>query len=198
MTSLPLTTTLLLSQISDFGQSEAWEEFDRRYRPMLLAFGRSLGLGHEDAADMAQTTLADLAVGLRDGKYDRKRGRLRSWILGIARNRAARIAGVRARGGVSSVEIDAMSEETLTELWEDARRRTILDLALNRLREHSKLAPSTLTAFELVALRGVPAAEAAKLSGLRGPDDVYVARSRVTRSLREIVASFEAIYDEAG
>lgn len=198
MSSLPLTTTLLLSQISDFGQSEAWSEFDGRYRPMLIAFGRSMGLGYEDAADMAQSTLADLAVGLRDGKYDRQRGRLRSWILGIARHRAARIVSARGRGGVSSVEIDAMSEETLTEMWEDVRRRTILDLALNRLREQSKLAPSTLRAFELVALRGVPPAEAAKLSGLRGADDVYVARSRVTRSLREIVASFEAIYDEAG
>jgi RNA polymerase sigma-70 factor (ECF subfamily) len=198
MSTLPLTTTLLLAQIADFRESQAWEEFDRRYRPVLLAFGRSLGLGPDDAADMAQSTLADMARSLRDGQYSREKGRLRSWILGIARHRAARILSARAMGALPVEEPVDLSDERMEALWQRAREKAMVDLALARLRASSRLAPSTLSAFELVALRGVPAAEVAVLCGLGSIDEVYVARSRVTARLRAIVADLEALYDEAG
>ncbi len=197
MSTLPLTTTLLLAQIADFGESRAWEEFDRRYRPVLLTFGISLGLGRDDAADMAQTTLADLARGLRDGQYCRGKGRLRAWIFGIARHRAARIIATRRCVQHLADELGALSDERMADLWEQARQKAIVDAALARLRETSRIAPATLSAFELVALRGVPAVEVAVLCGMRGADEVYIAKSRVTQRLRQIVAEIETLYDEA-
>lgn len=197
MSTLPLTTTLLLAQIADFGERQAWEEFDRRYRPVLLAFGRSLGLSRDDAADMAQTTLSDMARALRDGQYCREKGRLRSWILGIARNRASRIMAARAATCQRLDETPDLSDERMEALWQRAREKAIVDLALARLRETTRMAPSTLSAFELVALRGVPAAEVAVLCGLGSVDEVYVARSRVTARLRTLVVELEALLDDA-
>jgi DNA-directed RNA polymerase specialized sigma24 family protein len=198
MSTLPLTTTLLLAQICDPQHTDAWTEFDRRYRPVLIGFGRGLGLSHEDAADMAQWTLADLAKALSKGRYDRHRGRLRSWIMGIARNRAARIVGIRAHARLSPQDLEAITDETMADLWDKARHKALLEHALALLRDTSRFAPATLAAFELVALRGVPAVEVASLCGFAGPDDVHVARCRVTRRLREIVADLEHLYDEAG
>ena len=80
---LTRTTTALLEALLDPADDEVWQDFDRRYRPILIAFAQRLGLPDEDAA---QDTLTRFVRSYREGKYDRDRGRLRSWIIGIARH----------------------------------------------------------------------------------------------------------------
>ena len=53
------------------------------------------------------------------------------------------------------------------------------------------LAPATYQAFELVALEGVSAAEAAKLTGL-SRNAVYLARKRVVERLQELGESYRS------
>ena len=43
-------TTALLEALLDPADDEIWQDFDRRYRPILIAFARRLGLPDEDAA----------------------------------------------------------------------------------------------------------------------------------------------------
>ena len=50
-------TTALLEALLDPADDEIWQDFDRRYRPILIAFARRLGLPDEDAADAAHDTL---------------------------------------------------------------------------------------------------------------------------------------------
>ena len=83
---LTRTTTALLDDLADPANEAVWHDFDARYRPVLVGFGRRLGLGAEDAADAAQDALARFVRSYREGRYDRGRGRLSSWIIGIARN----------------------------------------------------------------------------------------------------------------
>ncbi|MCJ7543287.1 MAG: hypothetical protein MUP47_01770 [Phycisphaerae bacterium] len=45
------TSTELLEGIKDPSNRAAWSELDRRYRPLILAVARRLGLGHDDAED---------------------------------------------------------------------------------------------------------------------------------------------------
>ena len=47
------TNTMLLEQLTHPGHQDAWEEFDSRYRPILLAFGKRLGLQNDDAEEAA-------------------------------------------------------------------------------------------------------------------------------------------------
>src|SRR5882672_6361039 len=91
------TTTLLLAGLTDPANREIWREFDDRYRPVLQAFARRLGLADEDADEIAQDVLARFVERYRAGEYDRERGRLRSWIFGIARTRVADWRRSRAR-----------------------------------------------------------------------------------------------------
>src|SRR5205823_5538374 len=48
------TSTALLEALKDRSDHAVWWEFDGRYRPLLMAVGRRLGLDVADAEDAAQ------------------------------------------------------------------------------------------------------------------------------------------------
>ncbi|MFN5663262.1 MAG: sigma factor, partial [Planctomyces sp.] len=81
----------MLDLLRDESRPEGWQDFTARYWPVLCGFALKLGLSEADAADAAQQTLADFLREFREGRYVRERGRLSSFILGIARNRVLRL-----------------------------------------------------------------------------------------------------------
>ena len=192
------TTTALLNNLHEADNEAAWREFDERYRPILIGFSRRLGLPEADAVDVAQETMVQFIKEYREGKYDRDRGRLRSWLLGIARFRVAGIYRKRATSRVSRGEsaiVDMPREAEVEEAWNTERRMTILRTAMEQLKNSTKIADKTVRAFEMVALQQQSvAAVAAELD--ISENDVYLAKSRVAAKLKEIVASIESLYDE--
>lgn len=197
-TSRPTTTTVLLESLKDSGNNTVWRDFDTRYRPIIFGVARRMGLGEDDAAEVAQQTLADFARAYRAGQYERGDGRLSSWIIGIARHRALDLfrANARHRGrrGESAM-IGVADGARLTTMWEIERRRAIRDEALAVLRTQTRLGEATLRAFELFVVRGVPAGEVAAQCAMSA-DEVYVAKARATKRLREIVSELVAAYEE--
>jgi RNA polymerase sigma-70 factor, ECF subfamily len=194
----PITSTLLLDQLKDPAQQAAWAGLDARYRRMLIAFARSLGMTEADAEDVAQWTLAEFARSYQAGGYERGRGRLRSWITGIARNRAAMIRRAHARRRIQHGEsaIDIMTDESsLTRIWEQEQEREVFRRAMEMLQQSSKFSPTTLKVFDLVAVRGQSAEQASVECGIT-VDEVYVAKSRLTRRLRELVQQVAQAYEE--
>jgi RNA polymerase sigma factor (sigma-70 family) len=203
------TTTELLDSLKDAGNAAVWTQFDARYRPVLIGFARHLGLHNEDAADVAQQALLEFIRDFRAGRYERGRGRLSSWLISIARNRAVDLQRSmgrrRAVGGESVIDRLPAQEETshaalqdpgtLSAIWESERRQAILAAALEHLRTHTKTNEKTLQAFELVAVRGVPPEAVARECGM-SVDEVYVAKNRVTKQLRAVVEEMTRAYDE--
>ncbi|MEE2907074.1 MAG: sigma-70 family RNA polymerase sigma factor, partial [Planctomycetota bacterium] len=161
-------------------------------------FSRRLGLPDADAVDVAQETMVQFIKEYREGKYDRDRGRLRSWLLGIARFRVAGVYRKRATSRVSRGEsaiVDIPRDDEIEEAWNTERRMTILRNALEQLRNTTKIADKTVRAFEMVALQQQPVAVVATELEI-SENDVYLAKSRVAAKLREIVAALELLYDE--
>ncbi|HLP84601.1 MAG TPA: RNA polymerase sigma factor [Phycisphaerales bacterium] len=194
--SLPVTTSLLLDALRDEGDQGGWREFTDRYWPVLVGLGVHLGLTETDAADAAQWTLVEFLREFRAGRYQRGKGRLSAFVIGIAKNRIRALRRQSVKRAPAGVEIaDEIDDVTLQHVWEQQRRSVILQQALKKLRESPKLASSTFQAFELVALRDVPAEEAARQAGI-SVDDVYLARHRCTRRLREIVDELTAAWDQ--
>ena len=192
------TTTALLNNLHDEDNDAAWREFDDRYRPILLGFSRRLGLPDADAVDVAQETMIQFIKEYREGKYDRERGRLRSWLLGIARFRVAGIYRKRATSRISRGEsaiADLPRDEEIEAAWDTERRMTILRKALAQLQATTRIADKTVRAFEMVALQQLPTAQVASELDMN-ENDIYLAKSRVASKLREIVAGLESIYDE--
>ena len=79
-----ITTSTILVSLGDYSNRAAWERFTDRCRPPVLRFVRGMGLSEVDAEDAAQGTLLAFAEGFRKGQYDRSKGRLSSWLFGIA------------------------------------------------------------------------------------------------------------------
>jgi RNA polymerase sigma-70 factor (ECF subfamily) len=166
---------------------------------VIAGLSRRLGATAAEAEEVAQQTLAEFVQAFRLGRYDRTKGRLSSWILGIARNTTSGVLRKRGResgkGQGAPVEQASVDDRALRQAWTDERDRVILLRALGALRDESSIEDRTLTAFELVALRGVPAGEVAAQCGMT-VDQVYVARSRVTKSLREEVRRMTEAFEE--
>lgn len=91
------TSTSLLEGLRDRGNQSAWSAFCSRYRPLLVRFGQRMGLGDQDAQDAAQETLLAFIENYGQGKYQRDKGRLRNWLLGIARNKVLYLRRQRGR-----------------------------------------------------------------------------------------------------
>lgn len=195
---LTRTTTQLLDSLRDSANQDLWTLFDERYRQVLIAFARRRGLSEEDAADAAQSTLADFATDYRAGRYDRTRGRLRSWIIGIAENRIAGIRrDLRRRGSPEGdLALGRLPDESsLASDWDEAVQRVALERAIRTLQTETRVDERTIRAFELSAMRGMPAESVAAECGMTVAE-VYVAKNRVIGKLRDIARAFTQELDD--
>lgn len=191
------TTTRLLDALRDLSNEPAWKHIDGRYRPVIAGLARRLGLNESDAEEIAQQTLTEFVTAYRDGRYDRSKGRLSSWILGIAHHTSLRALrdGRRHVSADSSAISEAPDEASLRTIWVEERDRTIFDRAMAILRDESEIDDRTLLAFELVGMRGLPVAQAAEQCGM-SVDQVYVAKSRVVKRLRALVEELTSAFED--
>lgn len=187
------TSTLLLEGLADPRNRAIWDEFDGRYRPVLTAFARRMGLSENDADEVAQEVLARFVERFRAGEYERDRGRLRSWIFGIARTRVADSKRARARRRVArgtsalfAVQDEAEPETAFNDEW----RRAMLRHAFAELRATKRHEPKSLRALELLVLEQRPAKDVAQELGMTA-NSLYVVRHRGLQSLRTILARVE-------
>lgn len=188
------TTTRLLDALHDRSNEPVWEYIDRRFRPVIAGLARRLGLSDTDAEEVAQQTLSEFVRVYREGRYSREKGRLSSWILGIAHNTCRH--ALRARADADEVlDENDINPEALREIWLEERDWVILSRALDMLRSDSSFSRRTIDAFELVGLRAVPARQVAILCDM-STDEVYVAKARVSRRLRTLVAELTHAFEE--
>jgi RNA polymerase sigma-70 factor (ECF subfamily) len=191
------TTTRLLDALRDPGNEPVWNHIDSRYRPVLAALARRLGLRDAEADDVAQQALAEFVRAFRDGRYDRTKGRLSSWIIGIAHHTALHALrdGKRQIAAGATAMVSLPDEHEVRQIWVEERDKAILERAMAMLRDEAAVDDRTLLAFELFGLRGVPVAEVADRCGMT-TDQVYVAKSRITKKLRAAVEQLTSAFEE--
>ncbi|MCH2142839.1 MAG: sigma-70 family RNA polymerase sigma factor [Phycisphaerales bacterium] len=200
MLDVTRTTTMLLEGLGQPDDDAAWTTVDRRYRPIVTGMARRLGLTDADAADVAQETMVRVLGEYRDGRYDRERGRLRTWILAIARTKIADIhrkRGVRKEARGESAILTTPTEAEMEDLWATERRMVILRAALADLQATSNLSARSIQAFEMLVFHKRTVEETSEALDMSA-NDVYLARSRITKKLREVVEQLESVYDEDG
>jgi len=192
------TTSKLLDALLDPGQQAVWRELDDRYRPILMGLARTLGLDPVEAEEVAQVTLVQFVTDYRAGRFDRTRGKLRAYILGIARHRIAdhqRAAG-RKRGWRGDSVLDLLADEAqASELWDRERERVILERAMAELRDQTRTEPKTIRAFERLVLEGATAETVAREHDI-STAEVYRVKHRLTKRLRDLVAGLEQVYSD--
>jgi RNA polymerase sigma-70 factor (ECF subfamily) len=185
------TSDTLLAGLLRPDDGAAWSDYVGRYRPLLVAHARRLGLGNDEAEDAAQDTLAAFARAYRSGQYDKEKGRLRAWLFGIARNtllamhrRAGREVQVAESGAGTGFFGRLPDEDRMQQEWDRQWHEAVLRECLAAASREFE--PRTMTAFELFVQQDLPAREVAARTGL-SENAVFLAKRRVLRRMREML-----------
>lgn len=199
MSDLPQTRHSLLLELSR-KSDEAWAEFLEVYERAIFRAALGRGLQEADARDVTQEVLAAVHRRLPSWNHETERGSFRAWLLRVARNVSIDALVERARGaatGASEAEraLDALAQPSAEEgtLFDLEVQRSLFEWAAREVRE--EVQPKTWRAFELTALEGVAAEEAAaQLSMPVG--SVYTAKCRVVARIRARVARLRDVDPE--
>ena len=193
-----ITSLTLLEGLRDPRNDVAWQRFAARYRPMVVSFAAGLGLSENDAQDAAQDTLLAFAQAYRQGAYDRRKGRLRSWLFGIAYRKVKDIQRAMGKEQVMADRSDATgclasvpAPDEAQQLWDDQWQRAVLDACLAEVARH--VDPNTFAAFRLYVLEQWPAKKVAEDLGL-SRNAVYIAKNRVISRMRELREQMDELW----
>ena len=77
------TRSSVIKAVADTGNDAAWARFFDLYAGFVFSIARSKGLKEEDADDIVQIVFADLARTIPTFKYDRAKGKFRSYLIGL-------------------------------------------------------------------------------------------------------------------
>jgi len=198
---LEVTSTSLLEGLLDPQNDRVWTEFFDRYGPIVRGFARKLGLREHEADDAVQETMVTFVTKYREGGYDRQKGRLRSWLCGLAQHKIQHIRDrrrKRERHDAGQAE-DGRSLESIpdandaAELWEAEWRHAVIRHCLELIRDETD--PIHLRAFELYTLQGWSADDvAAELNISRNV--VYLSKSRVLSRVAELRKAIDRAWEE--
>jgi RNA polymerase sigma-70 factor (ECF subfamily) len=188
-----VTTTMLLTQLTD-GDEQAWARLSQRFRTPIVRFVRHLGVPESEAEGATQEAPLSFLDAHRRGRYDREKGRLRSWLFTLAAQ-AVRRRGRGARRQAREVPAttvfwEELSEPELREAWDLQWDRHVFERCLSQVRR--ELRPGTVRAFELVALQERNAEQVAAELGLT-TNAVYLAKRRVLQRIQELREQHEHI-----
>lgn len=161
------------------GDEVSWRQFYDTYRPLIVFCGRSR-LKAAELDDLVQIVMVKVFNARERFRYDRSRGRFRSFLGRVVHNAVVDIRRRRPGGAPpADLEYDEFAAE-----WDREWRRHIMDQALEILK--SRVSEVTFQAFTLYALQGRPAREVAGFLGLRLAQ-VYQAKLRCGLRMRRIL-----------
>lgn len=187
-----LTRASLLSRLQDLENQEGWREFFLAYWRLIYNFARKAGLEDADAQDLVQETMLAVSKAMPGFRYDRSRGRFRTWLLTIVRTRLANHwerQGRRQRLETAvQNEPDAEVSTDLEKCWEEEWNVRVVSSALERLRQRTH--GRQFLFFDMVERQGVTVDKAAAATGFNVAHG-YVIRHRLRRMLRAEVRHLE-------
>jgi RNA polymerase sigma-70 factor (ECF subfamily) len=198
---LEVTSTSLLDGLLDPQNDRVWTEFFERYGPIVHAFARKLGLRDHEAEDAVQETMVTFVTKYREGAYDREKGRLRSWLCGLAHHKILHLHDRRQRrerqaGGPSrrSPSLESIPDSNdAAEIWEAEWRHAVVRHCLDLIRDETD--PVRLRAFELYTLQGWSADDVAAELGI-SRNMVYLSKSRVLARVSELRKTIDQAWEE--
>lgn len=193
----PATRASLLLRLRDPRDNAAWSEFAVVYEPLVYRLAQRRGCQDADAREIVQEVF--LTVSRAIDRFDpHSTGSFRGWLSKIARNatidRFRRLAAERAvtgesGGGLSLEQLpdSAMGAEAqLIEEFERGRREQLFRWASGEVRRRT--GEANWMAFWRTTVEGHSVEQIAAELKLT-PSAVYVARCRILRRIRELVAT---------
>jgi RNA polymerase sigma-70 factor (ECF subfamily) len=177
------THTTLLRRVSS-GEDEAWEEFCSRYGALIRNVARRRGLQATDCDDVLQNVLMALAKSMPGFHYDPAKGKFRSYLRTVV-ERAIRRRICQNPAHLPLETDDAPRDQGAIEsIWDDEWRQYHVRCALTVI--EAEFNEADRRAFQLYAVEDRDARATAESLGM-AVDQIYQAKSRITRRLKRIV-----------
>lgn len=186
------TRESLLLRVRDLTDRGAWQDFVECYAPRVFSWCRRFGLQDADASDATQMVLMKLVDGLRSFDYDSHKGRFRGWLKTVTRHVATDVLrSWRERASGDSQDQLAMESveqpDAAMGLFEEVERAYQQELIRRAgLIIQLRVQPKTWEAYRMTCEDQIPAADVARSLAMPVAE-VYVAKSRVLRMLRQTV-----------
>jgi RNA polymerase sigma factor (sigma-70 family) len=157
----------------------AWREFFRIYTPIVLGYIHRKGLQPDDAEDVCQEVLLEVAKCIQKFQYKPEMGRFRDWLGTIVHRKVIRYWKARGYNVNKAPQLDTEDGQLDAE-WFDEFRVTIMRTAIENIRP--RITEQTWLAFETTWVRNESALAAAER--LQIPIEVvYNAKYRVLKLL---------------
>ena len=186
--------TLMMRVQQDPADPQAWDDFVRRYQPMIRAWCSRWGAQDSDADDVAQEVLLKLLTAMK--KYHHEAGSgFRCWLKSVTHNAWLDLVGSRRQvpesheGRLNAIVDNHDALADLEEQMEHAFERELLELAMGRVKERVK--PNIWEAFRLTFDEHLTGADAAERLGME-VSHVFVAKHRVLKLLEEELRRIKA------
>jgi RNA polymerase sigma factor (sigma-70 family) len=149
----PRTCEQLLNRLRDSADNESWREFYYIYWDLLFQTARRYGLDDASADEVVQDTLVTLSRTLKDFRYDPARGSFKCWLMNQIR---WKVLDFRKRQLPACASLESsdgqMSVEVFESYWDDQWRKTLITVALHRLRKHVN--PRLIQTFQTRVIQG--------------------------------------------
>ena len=190
------TRSSVLRAVANTENEAAWNRLFDLYAGFVYSIARRKGLKPEDADDMVQVVFADLARNLPTFRYDREKGRFRSYLAGLVNWRVT-----------DKLRLAKRDADLKADFWEEARaaagqdddgfserewQSAAMEEALRRMKPEVR--PEHYAAFVASAVEGQDTEAVLKLYGI-SRDNLYQIRTRLTAKLRDTVAAVLAEMD---
>jgi RNA polymerase sigma-70 factor, ECF subfamily len=191
---LNLTRISLLQRIASQSDSDGWNEFDLIYRPFIAAQIRDFRGLHSLADDVVQNVM--IIVHDEIGRFQRQRdGSFRRWLRNVTMNQIRNALRQERRKPKSMEDVELLVEQRLGEWsdpasiaskrWDAQHDQRIYEHAISVVR--SQVESVTWNCFDQYVLKDQEPGVVAKRLDVP-THTVYLAKSRITRRLREEIS----------
>ena len=190
------TRSSVIRAVANTENEAAWQRFFDLYAGFVFSIARSKGLNDTDADDIVQMVFSDLARNLPSFKYDREKGRFRSYLAALVKWRVIdRLKAVRRDADLKADFMEEVKSAATTE-DEDFEEREWQSAAMEETLRRIKpeVRPEHYAAFVASAVEGQDTDVVTKLYGI-SRDSLYQIRKRLTVKLREKLAEVRAEMD---
>lgn len=190
------TRASVLRAVADTENGPAWERLFNLYAGFVYSIARHKGLNDADADEIVQAVFLELSRNLPSFKYDRGKGRFRSYLAGLVNWRVTdRLKSAKRESELKAgfwehakTMADARDDDYSEREWQAAA----VDEALRRI--EPQVNPKHYAAFVASAVEGQDTETVMSLYGL-SRDNLYQICKRLKAKLREMVAEVLAEMD---
>ena len=188
------TSPTLLGKLRQGPCEEDWQAFVDRYAPTVFSWAWQSGLQESDAADVTQEVLLKLLHQMQTFEYAQSKGSFRGWLKTITVNAARDLGRKIQRRPAGSAGLSGVQDPRK---WDELARRMETEYQSDLFEQANALvrprvAENTWRAYEMTAIENRPAADVAEELCMK-VSEVYVAKSRIIKRIREAVAELERI-----